>query len=297
MAKKNITTYISFRWRALLFPIGVAIALSGCVSSALEKSNNIAKSGRMDFIKISTSLVTLASYQRIHNPVQSLHIYIEGDGKAWLSRTQPSTDPTPNEPTALRLAALDPAANVVYLARPCQFIPMAENPQCHSSYWTGKRFSPEVIQAMSEAITQIKQRTHIEHIVLVGYSGGGALAALLAERRDDIISLRTVAGYLDVEYANTLHHVSPMPDSLNPIDYTSGLAALAQIHFSGGNDTAIPPVVAQRFVARVGERCARQITVAGMTHRGPWETRWSQLLTIPPACTGQPLAHSLNNDE
>lgn len=297
MAEKIITNHLSFRWGALLFPIGFTIMLSGCASSAFEKSNDIAKDGHLDFIKISTPLFTLASYQRIHNSTLPLHIYIEGDGKAWLSRTQPSLDPTPNEPTALRLAALDPAANVVYLARPCQFIPMAENPQCQTTYWTGKRFSPEVIQAMSEAITQIKQRAHIENIVLVGYSGGGALAALLAERRDDILSLRTVAGYLDVEYANTLHHVSPMPDSRNPIDHAPGLAALAQIHFSGGNDTVIPSAIAQRFVARVGERCARQITVAGMTHRGPWETRWSQLLTIPPACSGQPLAHSLNNDE
>lgn len=296
MADELIEKFISLKWSDLLFPIVLSMVLGGCASSSIERTNDIAKKGGMEFIKVSTPLFSFASYQRINDSNLPLHLYIEGDGRAWLSRTQPSPDPTPTEPTALRLAVLDPAANVVYLARPCQWVPMAENPRCQPTYWTNKRFSPEVILAMSEAITQIKQQSHNQQVALVGYSGGGAVASLLAQSRDDIISLRTVAGYLDVEYANAWHHVSPMPDSLNPIKRAHTIAGLAQIHFSGSEDTVIPPAIAQRYVAQTGGQCARQIIVADMTHRGPWEKRWPQLLTIPPVCSRQPLAYSRKRD-
>jgi pimeloyl-ACP methyl ester carboxylesterase len=233
---------------------------------------------------IATSLFTYTVFARTSNPTQILNVYIEGDGVAWLSRYQPSSNPTPHEPTALRLAALDPAANVVYLARPCQFTPPELNSRCQTAYWTGKRFAPEVIDSISEALDQIKTRTHVSSLALIGYSGGGAVAALLAEKRTDIESLRTIAGYLDVAYVNQLNSVSPMPDSLNPIDQAPILAGLPQIHFSGQNDKIISFDVAVRFTARTGTRCARALAVPAMDHRGPWDREWPRLLSITPVC-------------
>ncbi|WP_226572525.1 alpha/beta fold hydrolase [Mangrovibacter yixingensis] len=261
-----------------------AFLITGCTTNNLTTAQDIAKKGQLTEKVVVTPEFSFLTWQRINAPSQPLTIYIEGDGLAWISRYQPSSDPTPKNPVALRLAALDPGSNVVYIARPCQYIGVGSNPTCQVPYWTSKRFSADVINAMSEAIDKIKQSAFATQIQLVGYSGGGAVAALLAEQRKDILSLRTVAGYLDIEYVNQLHHVSPMPDSLNPINKANKLALIPQIHFSGAHDTLIPPEVAQRFTQQTGGSCARAVLVPGMTHQGPWETQWLHLLKQKPEC-------------
>lgn len=59
---------------------------------------------------------------------------------------------------------------------------------------------------MNDALNHfVKQYPGVKH-ELIGYSGGGNIAAILAERRADVRSLRTVAGNLDVAYVNATHH-------------------------------------------------------------------------------------------
>lgn len=60
--------------------------------------------------------------------------------------------------------------------------------------------------------------------------------------------------------------------------------AIAQIHFSGGKDTTVPPEVALRFADRAGPACARIVVVPGMTHGGDWARVLPTLLAIEPAC-------------
>ena len=121
-------------------------------------------------------------------------------------------------------------------------------------------------------------------IELVGYSGGGGIAALIAARRHDVRSLRTVAGNLDVAYVNAVHHVSPMPHALSAIDAASQLADLPQIHFVGGADTTVPPEVAKRFQQATGVRCTRIEEVPGLAHGSDWAAVWPSLLRLQPVC-------------
>lgn len=262
----------------------LTVLLSGCISSPMDDADQIAFSGGLVRHTITTPLFTYTVFSRINDEKQALHVYIEGDGKAWLSRTQASPDPTPDNPVGLTLAAVDPAPNVLYLARPCQFTSLTRNPNCQVTYWTDKRFSPEVINSMSQALDQVKAATHISKLALIGYSGGGAVAVLLAEQRDDIQSLRTVAGYLDIAYVNQQHNVSAMPESLNPIDKALQLKRLPQVHFNGEKDRIISPEVARRFVHYTGIRCASEISIPDMNHQGPWARVWPRLLTITPVC-------------
>lgn len=234
---------------------------------------------------VDTRGFVLTAFSRVSRPDAPLRVYIEGDGAAWLSRTEPSLDPTPRQATGLALAASDPAPNVVYLARPCQFTPMAMNPACGIPYWTDKRFARQVVDSMSDAVSRFAARVPGQPIELVGYSGGGAIAVLIAARRADVASIRTVAGNLDDEFVNRLHHVSAMPESENPIDFASQVAGIAQIHFSGEDDATVPPSVAQRFVHAVGNRCAQALTVSGLSHGGDWHLRWPALLRITPSCS------------
>jgi Serine hydrolase (FSH1) len=233
---------------------------------------------------IVTDKFVLTAFSRISQPNAPLHLYIEGDGQAWYSTTEPSLDPTPVDPVALKLAVQDPGANVVYLSRPCQFTPPQLNPECGVPWWTGKRFSPAVVQSMNEAVNQLVARTPGQRIDLVGFSGGGAIAILVAARRRDIASIRTVAGNLDDEFINHLHGVASMPESVDAIDYANQVATIAQVHFSGEADAVVPPEVARRFVAAEKSNCARAVTVSGLGHNGDWSSRWHTLLADTPSC-------------
>ena len=273
------------RVAAALVVLTAMAALPGC--TALDRTAHadaLAEPAHLQRVTVDTGSFILTAYSRISRPDKPLRVYIEGDGLAWLSRTMPSLDPTPREATGLALAAQDAAPNVVYLARPCQFTPMAMDPRCGIPYWTGKRFAPEVIDSMNRAVSHFAALTPGRSVELVGYSGGGAVAVLIATRRSDIASIRTVAGNLDDELVNQLHDVSPMPGSENAIDFAAQVAGIAQIHFSGAEDQVVPPAVALRFVRATGTRCARAITVPGMSHDGDWSRRWPVLLDIAPAC-------------
>ncbi|VVE51419.1 esterase [Pandoraea pneumonica] len=263
------------------------LVMSGCASlDRNEHAEALAAPAGLHRETLQTPNFVLTAFSRITRADAPVRIYIEGDGLAWLSRTEPSLDPTPVAATGLSLAAVDPSANVVYLARPCQFTPMAMNPRCGIPYWTGKRFAPEVIEAMNDAVSRIAARVPGQRIELIGYSGGGAVAALIAARRQDVASLRTVAGNLDVAYVNELHHVSPMPESRNPIDVATKLVAMPQVHFSGSTDTVVPPAVAARFAAAVGGRCVITRVVDGITHDGDWAQQWPAMLRVVPRCEG-----------
>jgi dienelactone hydrolase len=271
------------RWLGGVF---VALLVTGCaMPDRNERADTLAANAGLQREQIATRPFVLTAFTRFTRADRPLTVYIEGDGLAWLSRSEPSPDPTPRHATGLALAAADPAPNVAYLARPCQFTAMSANPACAISYWTGKRFAPEVVDSLDQAIGQLAARVPGQHIDLVGYSGGGALAVLIAARRADIASLRTIAGNLDDEFVNRLHHVSPMPESENPVDVAPRVAAIAQIHFSGTADTVVPTEVATRFVAAAGGHCARVEVVPEIAHDGDWVRAWPALLRIEPVCS------------
>ncbi|WP_096700832.1 alpha/beta hydrolase [Magnetospirillum sp. 15-1] len=274
------------RRRTVSFLVVLALAaLSGCAT--LDRDANadaIAGPAGMQRMIIKTDLFVLTTFARIRDPGRPVTIYVEGDGLAWLSRTEPSQDPTPREALGLQLAALDPSPNVVYLARPCQFTARAKNPACDIPYWTGKRFAPEVIASMGQAVSQIAARVPGQKINLVGYSGGGAVAVLVAANRQDVATIRTVAGNLDHAEVNRLAKVSPLSGSLNAIDMAGQVAKTPQIHYSGAADTVVPPAIAERFRGAAPSPCIATKVVAGASHETGWKERWTTLVNILPTC-------------
>jgi len=268
-----------------LVPLLLLGPLSGC--AALDRdahADALAEPAHLRRQLVNTGPFVLTAFSRISQPRKPLRVYIEGDGVAWLSRTEPALDPTPRKATGLALAAKDLAPNVVYLARPCQFTPMAMNPRCGIPYWTGKRFAADVVESMNAAVSHFAALTPGQPVELVGYSGGGAVAVLIAARRSDVVSIRTVAGNLDDEFVNRLHDVSPMPESEDAIDFARRVASIAQVHFSGAKDSVVPPSVALRFVNATGTQCAQVLIVSGLAHDSDWSQRWPTLLKIVPTC-------------
>jgi dienelactone hydrolase len=210
-----------------------------------------------------------------------LTVYIEGDGFAWQNSRRPSSDPTPHNPVALRLALKHSNDAAAYLARPCQYQnDLEKSSLCDQVFWTNKRYAPEVIEASEQALTQLKNIYNAKELVLVGYSGGAAVAALLAAQRDDVIKLITVAGNLDHQAWTQLHNLSPLTGSLNPANYRHQLQTISQIHFVGEDDKNIPAKLTQDFIASYdSDELANVIVVSGQSHSCCWQEVWPGLIS------------------
>lgn len=248
-------------------------------------ADGMAQSAGFSQITLNVEGFALRAYLRAGAPGQPLTVYIEGDGHAWKTRHQPSDDPTPTDPLALRLALQDTTSNVAYLARPCQYVIQDASRPCAPDYWTGKRYAEEVITATDAALTQLRALAQSDSLHVVGYSGGAAVAALTAARRHDVLSLRTVAGNLDHAALTARHGVSALRGSLNAIDQAALLSSLPQRHFVGAQDRTVPPDIAQRFVTRLEtHRCAVVDVVEHASHDAGWTEAWPQLLTRVVSC-------------
>lgn len=216
------------------------------------------------------------AYLPVASASDQLVVYLEGDGLAWLTPTHPSNDPTPVQPLALQLALAQPSGTAAYLARPCQY--MATQPNCALRYWTDARFAAEVVDSLDQAIEQLKTRYAARSLVLVGYSGGGTLALLLAARRTDVQRIITVAGNLDPDAWADFHHLRPLRQSLNPTLQRAALAHIPQQHLSGEHDQVVPTALTLRFndVYPAGA-ASRVLRFADYDHQCCWARDWPQI--------------------
>lgn len=264
------------------------LALTGCSHLAPQErrqnADDLAAVQHWQKLPLPTSEFVLTAYvPPAAITTDTLAIYIEGDGLAWITSSQPSTDPTPRDPIGLKLAMRHAPGTAVYLGRPCQYVEGADARGCEVGYWTNRRMAPEVIVATNQAIDALKLRFGAQELILIGYSGGGGVAALVAARRKDIKELVTVAGNLDHVTWTTMHHVRPLDGSLNPADAWRALQHIPQIHFVGERDTNISVVVANAYASRFpqNERPGIQI-VPGADHSCCWVDRWPALLNTQP---------------
>ncbi len=206
-----------------------------------------------------------------------LRVYLEGDGHSWATTTQPSLDPSPHNLLVPRLAVDDPTPNV-YLARPCQFV-MA--PTCQTSLWTDQRFSQAVVDRLSQALDQLKQRYGNREFELVGYSGGAALALLLAAQRNDVTQVQTLAGNLSPRLWAAMKGLSPLDGSLEPLDYRNRLALIPQRHFIAEADSIIPGHLADQYQQALGSPLSQCVHVPGASHDKGWEATWRRWAKTP----------------
>lgn len=256
---------------ALLLPL---LALPGCVRQRADVVAAMAAAPAWQRLEAASALPA-AGWARGRGEV--VHIYIEGDGVAYATRTRPALDPTPITPTSLLLARRDNAPAVAYLGRPCQYV---GGSACTSLCWTTGRFSESVLRTENQLVDRAKAATGAERVVFVGFSGGGAVAALLAQRRTDVAALVTVCGTLDHAEWTAMHGVTPLYDSLNPADRASALARLPQVHLLGGADSNVTRRVTDAFLSRLGPNAPATVRVVpGLAHGGEaWARVWPELL-------------------
>lgn len=204
----------------------------------------------------------ISLWQKSSDEKAPYYVYIEGDGHAFNAHGRPTSDPTPHSSLMRKLAATDTHANVVYLARPCQF---SKGVQCAQKYWTTARFAPEVIEAEYEALKQI---THHAPVVLIGYSGGAQVAGLIALKKDlNIQKIITIAGNLDHKAWTEYHRLPALSQSLNLADSKEKFALMEQLHYVGAKDKVIPPILTEQFV---GDK-NKIVVLPSATHAGGWD--------------------------
>ena len=267
------------KWAFLLLLLSACTDLSPQLR--WQHAQQLAGSAGWEKLRIPTDEFVLTAYVPvIIRPADTLTIYIEGDGLAWISRSEVSMDPTPMHPLGLELALRQPQGVAVYLSRPCQYVEPADRGSCRKTYWTDRRFANEVIAASNQAIETLKLRYHAKNIALVGYSGGGAVAALLAARRSDVSQLMTVAGNLDTAAWTAQHHDTPLFHSLNPADEWQKLQLIPQKHLLGGRDRDVGGEVAQSYAAHFPVNHQPQlITYPDYDHLCCWVEKWPAIWT------------------
>jgi len=218
-----------------------------------------------------------------------LHVYLEGDGTPWTDGRDPSVDPTPRSPVALTLMARDPEAALL-LGRPCYHGHYADT-GCRPALWTDARYSEAVVASMARALDAV--RPPGARLTLIGHSGGGTLAMLLAERVAGVDAVVTIAGNLDVAAWARRHDYEPLSGSLDPSARPPLPARIRQIHFAGERDREVPPDLVAAAARR--QPGARFEVRAGFDHACCWLRDWPGIFTqsaAEPVATLESGAHT-----
>jgi len=262
--------------------LAATVAVAACTAGGAARDETAAGIARAAGLEAATSGgagFDLQTWQRDDGRPGSLFVYVEGDGLAYLDARTPSSDPTPADPVALRLAAADPGPAVLYVGRPCQFGPGRTDPRCGVRDWTTARFGPRVVDAVDDVIERARARHPGRALVLVGYSGGGVVAALVAAHRRDVALLVTVAAPLDVADWTRRLDVSPLDGSALPLDRVERLSQIPLVAFAGQQDKVVPVASVAAAVERLGAR-ATLIVEPGFDHRCCWAREWRRLREI-----------------
>ena len=193
-------------------------------SCATPSEKFISKAEEMEFKGIIIDSGQFRHRIYVNNHIQKksvqsvIHVYLDGDGTPWEKNRWITDDPTPRNHLILRMMEQDPSPAIL-LGRPC-YLGLNQSTVCHNKYWTSHRYSQQIVSGMIKALNAWLQSRHYKKVVLIGYSGGGALAMLMASSVKSIDSVVTVAANLDVVAWSRLHGYSPLSGSLNPADFS-----------------------------------------------------------------------------
>jgi len=273
--------------------IAVSLGAAACSSPLIVRKDTAERLATPSFMhkrEIPAGPFRLTAYERVRKQGQAANIYIEGDGQAFFSYGVPAIDPTPINPVALHISTRDLAPNVIYLARPCQYSGMIDKDiACNKHYWSDARYGKTTVGAMNSALDDIKKRYAITGFNLVGYAGGGAMAALVAAERKDILSLRTIAAPLDTTIPTLGHKVPNLSLSMNPVTVAAQIADIPQNHFLGEWDRFVGVTPFDSFRCASGETtCIRSTIIGKADNEAGWVNKWPALLDLPVDCEKKP---------
>ena len=278
----------------------VAIStLTACQPAAIKLQKEAIRIGLEKDI-IATKPIPIVIYKKIAAKNRSrLYIYIEGDGQPWDKGYWPASDPntrksvvlpllaqqllqqsplkqSPLKQSPLKQSPLKHAEyNAIYLARPCYaWKTMPKN--CTHFFWTSGRYSETVVDILNQGMDAIKQQYNINQFVLVGHSGGGTLAMLLAARRKDISAIITLSANLNHSAWTHYFGYLPLSDSLNPATQQTLPKKIPRWHLIGEQDHTIPSHIT--YQAGQKDPYAHLTLYTHFDHSCCWQIIWESIL-------------------
>jgi len=255
---------------ALAINTVVIATIVGCATPQQRTMRFAVESGMQPLVLQGTSFRHHAFFA-IREPSESLIVFIDGDGSPWIDGgRRVAADPTARAPLALKMAAVTPGS-VLYLGRPCYLEP-TEPPECSQNLWTADRYSQTVVESMTAAATSFITQHHIRHVLLVGYSGGATIAALMVRSLPHADGFVSVAGNLDPDRWAQLHGYLPLVGSLNPALQPALPTNLPQWYLIGQRDTNVPPAATVRYIERVAPDRVR--SYPRFDHSCCWVAEW-----------------------
>ena len=276
------STPIAVAWRTIVLLLFILL-LQACTTptgrlTAFATGNDLersrARADGFNMLVFSNVDMPRSAVRSVAGESRVLHVYLEGDGSPWRHRTIIMPDPTPRNPLMLRLMSYDTAASI-YVGRPC-YNGFSNDSGCGNQLWTSARYSPTVVNSMASVIRSRARLLEASELWLMGHSGGGALAMLLAHELPDVTRVVTIAGNLDTDAWTQFHQYSPLYTSLNPARQPLLRPEISQWHFIGGVDKVIPPQLIKPVILR--QPSARGFEFAGFGHGCCWERIWPDVL-------------------
>ena len=262
--------------KKIIFFIVACLSLIGCTTPS-AKFAGIATDMGFNRQTIDTSMfrhqIFLNAGAEHGKDQTSIHVYLDGDGTPWENNRRVSRDPTSRNPVILQLMRQDKMPAVL-LGRPC-YHGFNETTRCHKKYWTSHRYSAQVVTSMALALNQWLSDQSFDNVVLIGFSGGGVLAVLIAPEIDGIEKIVTLAANLDVDQWSRHHGYLPLQDSLNPAEQTMNIQ---QIHIAGAEDEVVPPYIIESYANKQTD--ALYLSIPGQNHFCCWAEAWPFILEM-----------------
>lgn len=251
----------------------LCLVMLGCATPSQRFSEYARSQG------FSPGLVKTAQFQhRLFMNRQTspgtVHVYLDGDGTPWIRRHWIAEDPTSRNPLILDLMKQDHASSVL-LGRPC-YHGVGRPDRCEKRWWTSHRYAQQVVDSMLEALETWLADKNVSRIVLIGFSGGGALAMLMAPHINQLAWVVTIAGNLNVAAWAAMHDYTPLTGSLNPADYMDAYQQIRQLHLAARDDAVVPAALIKAFATDSGD--AQLIVYPKFNHVCCWETVWPEIL-------------------
>lgn len=259
--------------------IFIILVLVSCVSPSKKFANKALEYG-FDNLEMSSDIFEHRIYynQFVLDNIDALrlHVYLDGDGTPWIRNKWIAKDPTARNPLILRLMNLDKTPSIL-LGRPCYY-GVNQDFNCENKYWTSHRYSSEVVGSMAYILNDWLAKHKYKELVFIGFSGGGTLAVLMANKINITTKVVTVAANLDISAWSDFHGYKTLKSSLNPIEEAVLNTNIQQFHFAGKEDKVVPAFIIKKYAKH--QKNSMYFEISAKNHVCCWEKEWPKILDI-----------------
>lgn len=256
----------------LIAAVVLTSVLCGCTTPA---SRFVDDAGKRNFIienHQTNGLKHVVIKHRMVKDGQALHVYFDGDGTPVLSRRRIASDPSSRSRLVLELMGRDAAASIL-VGRPCYYLRQND---CDPVMWTDNRYSEAVVATLAATVREQIKLLPNSPVTLIGYSGGGTLAMLVAPRLPRVERIVTIAANLNVTAWANHHGYSVLNGSLDPAEAAVLADDVEQLHLFGADDQNVPFEL-MRGVAERGRK-STVLVIPDYDHSCCWLELWPRPL-------------------